>query len=928
MMSYPLSSGSLDVIRLYFSIWDLFLLSANNMPAWREIMNFTHGICAMTLACLVFAGCQSHQNQPESRHAASSLNSVEVPGIRDDGSVLLPNQWSLRPAGKQVEMGDFPVNIALHPSGQYAAVLHCGYGTHEIVVVHLPAGTVISRVPLDNAFYGLLFAPDGKSLFASGAANEVVHRFTFADGFLSAPQKIVLRNAGTRGVPAGLAINEDGTTLYVANVWGHCVNAVDLNTSQVIWEHKFNLPGQEKSYATHAKAAPLDIAAATKRAEVAQDTTKAEDPFPYACVLDEKRGRLYVSLWARAEVAVLDVKTHEEIARWKTEEHPNEMVPGKDGRQLYVANANRNSVSVLDVETGNTIEVLVAAMTDDRNAGAAAGSTKGAAPGFVQTNAPAGNTPNSLALAPDGKTLFIANANINALSVFDVSEPGRSRSLGFIPTGWYPTSVRMTPDAKHLIVANGKGQTSRANRHGPVPGKAEPKTVNEYIGGLLQGTLSIITLPARDKFEERMSQWTAVANSCRPKSVEAYPQEAGHPIPLSPTAPQTPIKYCIYIIKENRTYDQMLGDMPEGNGDPSMCIFGQAVTPNHHALAREFVLLDNFYVDGEVSSDGHEWTMGAYATDFVEKGWPVSYGHNASGKFPYPSEGNFPIATPAGGYLWDRAREAGISYRSYGEFINNAKSTNQPNTCRVAALAGHFDPWYRSFDLNYPDALRADRFLSELGRFEKEGDMPRLQIVRLPNDHTSGTAAGKPTPVAYLADNDLALGRIIEGITRSKFWPQTAIFIIEDDAQNGSDHVDAHRSIAFVISPYTKRRTVDSTMYSTSSMLHTMELILGLKPMSQFDAAAMPMVNAFTAKPDFHPYVCKPVAVDRNARNKKTAWGADLSKKMNFAKEDAADDLILNRVIWHSVKGPDVPMPAPKRAAFLRVASAKDRDDD
>ncbi len=895
-----------------------------------HMMNLTHGIRAMTLACLVFAGCRSDHGQ--SAPGASASPPVEVPGVRDDGSVLLPNQWSLRPVGKQVAVGDFPVNVALHPSGQYAAVLHCGYGTHEIVVARIPAGTIVSRIPLETAFYGLTFSRDGKNLFASGAAGEVVHRFAFADGFLSAPQMIQLRDARTRGIPAGLAVNADGTRLYVANVWGHCVNAVDLTSNQVIWEYKFGLDGQEKAYATNATAAPLDIAAATKRAEVAQDTTQAQDAFPYACALDESRNRLYVSLWARAEVAVLDLKTHTEIARWKTEEHPNEMVLSKTGAQLYVANANRNSVSVLDTETGKTLEVLVAVMMGAKQAGTDLSPASSGAPGFAspdwQTNAPAGNTPNSLALAPDGKTLFIANATINALSVFDVSEPGRSRSLGFIPTGWYPTTVRVTPDGKHLVVANGKGQTSRANPHGPQPGREAPKTVSEYIGGLLQGTISIVTLPSKASFDERMRTWTAVANSCRPKTAEVYPQEAGHPIPLSADTSRTPIKYCLYIIKENRTYDQMLGDMPEGNGDASLCLFGEAITPNHHALAREFVLLDNFYVDGEVSADGHEWTMGAYATDFVEKSWPMSYGHNASGKFPYPSEGNYPIATPAGGYLWDRAREAGVSYRSYGEFVNNAASTNKPNTCRVATLAGHFDPWYRSFDLNYPDALRADRFLAELGRFEKEGDMPRLQIVRLPNDHTSGTAVGKPTPIAYVADNDLALGRVIEGLTHSKFWAQTAIFIIEDDAQNGPDHVDAHRSIAYVISPYTKRRTVDSTMYSTSSMLHTIELILGLKPMSQFDAAAMPMVNAFTAKADLRPYVCKPVTVNLNARNTKLAYGADLSKKMDFTKEDAADDLMLNRVIWHSIKGPDVPMPAPKRSAFLRMPTQKDRDDD
>src|SRR5262245_18934265 len=279
--------------------------------------------------------------------------------------------------------------------------------------------------------------------------------------------------------------------------------------------------------------------------------------------------------------------------------------------------------------------------------------------------------------------------------------------------------------------------------------------------------------------------------------------------------------------------------------------------------------------------------MGAYASDFVEKTWPLSYGHNQHKKFTYPAEGNFKIATPAGGYLWDRAREAGVSYRSYGEFIANGKKTNDPGTTRVAALKGHFDPWYRGFDTEYPDVRRAERFISELKRFEQGGEMPRLQVVRLPNDHTSGTATNKPTPMAALGDNDLAFGMFVEAITRSKFWPQTAIFVVEDDAQNGPDHVDAHRTIAYVISPYVKHRAVDSTMYSTSSMLRTMELILGLKPMSQFDAAARPMFNCFRAKPDLTPYKAEPARVDLNEKNTKHAWRAERSNHMNFAREDA-----------------------------------------
>jgi len=518
----------------------------------------------------------------------------------------------------------------------------------------------------------------------------------------------------------------------------------------------------------------------------------------------------------------------------------------------------------------------------------------------------------------------VANANINAVAVFDVKNVGKSRSLGFIPVGWYPTSVRVTPDGKHLLVANGKGITSKPNRYGPQPGGRElPGTVREYIGSLFKGTLSIIEIPGREKFEEKLKQYTAQAYAGMPKSEMQV--AADNPIPVS-AEQKSPIGHCIYIIKENRTYDQVLGDMAEGKGDGSLCLFPEQVTPNHHKLAREFVLLDNFYVESEVSADGHEWTMGAYATDFVEKSWPLSYGHNKTKKYPYPSEGNFAIAFPAGGYLWDRAKEAGVSYRSYGEFVVNGKTTNDLSYTRVATLKGHFDPHFRGFDTDYPDVKRAERFIEELKGFEEKGDFPQLTVLRLPSDHTAGTTAGKITPTAHVADNDVGLGMVVEAVSHSKFWPETAIFVVEDDAQNGPDHIDAHRTIAFVISPYVKRGSVDSTMYSTSSMLRTMELILGLRPMSQFDAAATPMFNSFTGRRDTRAYKHEPARVDLNAKNTKLAWGSDLSRKMDFTKEDAADDLVLNEVIWRSIKGKDSPMPAPTRAAF--VFSKRDKDDD
>ncbi|MSU28226.1 MAG: YncE family protein, partial [Pedosphaera sp.] len=538
--------------------------------------------------------------------------------------------------------------------------------------------------------------------------------------------------------------------------------------------------------------------------------------------------------------------------------------------------------------------------------------------------------PNSLALTPDEKLLFIANANINTLAVVDVAVRGKSRSLGFIPTGWYPTSVRVTPDGKKLLVANGKGIISKPNPGGPQPGKkSAPGSTVEYIGGLFKGTLSIIELPKRVDFEKQLEKYTATAYRCSPLKRDnsiATARPADSPIP-GKLGEASPIKYCLYIVKENRTYDQVFGDMKEGRGDPKLCLFPERVTPNHHRLARDFVLLDNFYVESEVSADGHEWTMGAYASDYVEKFWPMSYGHNKTKKYSYPAEGNFPIATPAGGYLWDVAAEAKVSFRSYGEFVQNGKKLGDPATARLKSLNGRFDPLYRGFDMDYPDVKRAERFISELKRFEGEGDMPRLQVIRLPQDHTSGTSVGKWTPTACMAENDLALGMLVEAVSKSKFWGQTAIFVVEDDAQNGPDHVDAHRTVAFVISPYTKRGAVDSTMYSTSSMLRTMELILGMRPMSQFDAAATPMFNSFQAKADLRPYATLPANVDVNELNGKLAWGAEKSRKMDFTKEDAADDLLLNEIIWRSVRGPNSKMPAPVRAAFVFTKPVGDDDD-
>jgi DNA-binding beta-propeller fold protein YncE len=788
-----------------------------------------------------------------------------LPGIQADGSIQLPNQWSLKPAGKQLTLGDFPVNLALHPGGKYLAVLHAGMGTHEIMTIDLAKQKVIARVTLDQTWYGLCFSADGKKLYASGAEFEVVHAYNFDKGLLYHHQEIAVAKPTDKFIPGGLAVDAAGKTLYAAGTWGDAVCIVPLTI------------GEGRSTVALGK-----------------------DSYPYACLLEpdakDRPGRLFVSLWNQAAVAVIDVKRKQVIATWPTEKHPTEMVLSPDGKTLFVACANSTKVSVLDTSTSQGRQTIACSL---------------------YPKVPCGNTPNSLSLTPDGQLLFVANADANNIAVFNVIDPDNAKPLGFIPAGWYPTSVRYNPKDKRLYIANGKGIMSRANPQGPQPTIPGRLTVDQYIGRLFRGTLSIVDLPN----EKRMPVLSKQAYACSPLKADlsvAGKVPKGNPIPAKVGDP-SPIKHCIYIIKENRTYDQVFGDMKEGNGDPSLCLFPEKISSNHHKLAREFVLLDNFYVDGEVSADGHEWSMGAYATDFVEKVWPLTYRGSPKKKLNfYPSEGQFdPIERPAGGYIWDRCAEAKVSYRSYGEWVTPGKTPKDPGKAAVKALEGHFDPWFRGWDMNYPDQKRADRFIEELKRFEKAGDLPRLIILRLPNDHTEGTKVGSPTPTAYMADNDLALGRVVEAVSNSQFWKDTAIFVIEDDAQNGPDHVDAHRTVALVVSPYTKRKHVDSTLYSTSSMLRTMGLILGLKPMSQFDAAARPMYHSFQAEPDLTPYKHIVPQTDLNAKNKRGAWGADVSAKLDFSKEDAADDLVLNEIIWKSVRGAKSPMPPPVRAAFV-----------
>lgn len=845
------------------------------------------------LSCLALAACTPQQStcpecpqpEPEPRHEAAFLETMGTvwPGIKDDGSVLLPSGWSLRPAGSQTALGDFPVDLVMHPERPFAAVLHAGYGPHAVSLVHAATGRVLAEVVVPESFAGLAFSHDGRKLAVGGGYDDVVHLFDVDTGrgggqpslknhrvfefpdradFLEGPK----RENPLQRVIGGVAFSADDDTLYVTTTVKAGLARFDVRSGDL--EEEIELP---------ADSFPLDILVAPSG----------------------RRG--FVSLWNAKSVVELRLGGRTKITKTlPTGPHPNDMV--LDGERLFVANANDNTVSVLDAKTGAALETLDSA---------------------IHPGAPNGSTPNALALHEG--LLAVANANTNHVTIFDVSAD-ESRSLGMVPTGWYPTGVGFSggDEGVRLLVTNGKGASSRANRNGPVPGVRVAKPTEEYIARLLQGTLSTIELDpgALPEMTETVLQNTPIqANG---KGVDNEGAPADSPIPTA-VGGDSPIEHVVYIIKENRTYDQVLGDLPQGNGDPSLCLFPRRVTPNHHKLAEQFVLLDNFYVESEVSADGHEWTMGAYATDYVERTWPLLYRGNR--RVPYPAEAAMALGRPEGGYLWDRAKAAGITYRSYGEFVVNGETLLEPATTREPALDGHFDPKFRSYDLSVTDVSRAERFLTELAEFEAKGEFPALTIIRLPNDHTAGTRPGMPTVEAYVADNDLALGQVVEGLSRSTFWEKMAIFVVEDDAQNGPDHVDAHRTIAFVVSPWTRNRGLDQSMYSTASMLRTMELILGLPPMSQFDAAARPMYETFLGTPDTTIFEAEPAQVDLEETNAPDAPLAAASQALPLDAEDQADDIAFNRIIWAAVRGLEQPMPAPVRAAFV-FPEFEDEDED
>jgi DNA-binding beta-propeller fold protein YncE len=905
----------------------------------------------------------------------------------DRPPIMLPSSKMLTAPvpGRIGSTNSFPATMVLSPDRRYAALLNDGYGTQEtlahqsISVLDLKSNRIVeypdarlSDESHQSYFLGMVFSSDCKHLYASvgsltdptgvkpGNTGNGIAVYNFLEGKVSpehfvpiAPQPLSTGKKLAVGLkapphtaipyPAGLAVIADGgrDKLLIANNLSDNVVLLDPATGKVL--QTFDL----------------------------STGNLVPSSFPYTCVATRDGRHAWCTLWNGSEVAELDLPG-DSVARWialKQPEdplapgsHPTAMLLSPDEKTLYVALSNSD---------------LVAAVT----------TASGKLSRFLSTTAPAqkyaGTYPTGLAQSSDGKYLFVADSSLDAIAVFDLSQPIATSNveisqepLGFIPTDWYPSALAVHGD--DLLIATAKGEGTRSNKD---MGKTAYETKHHdhpYIPTLLRGSIARLNIPS---ILEKLPQLT--------QAVERDNLLHADPGTITFAGGQNPIKHVIYVIKENRTYDQILGDLKLGDGDPSLNMYGSDITPNEHKLALQFGVLDNFYDSGEVSGDGHLWSTAAITTDYNEKTWQIAYrGKERTYDFQgqvadeYPLEHNQPdVDDPSTGFLWDNLARNHVSYRDYGEYVNaewcneKRKAANpkqgtpsgQQARCRrtevnqgdplapnvgdphagpspwpwavplfsgvkptKAVLRDHFDPLYPDFNTEYPDQLRADEFLNEFGAYVRardahegpEFEMPSFVLLYLPDDHTGGTRPNLPRPSASVADNDLALGRVVDAVSHSAYWDDTAIFVLEDDAQDGADHVDAHRSIAFVVSKYSPgsaaQPNVEHRFYTTVNMIHTMETLLGLPPMNQNDAYAAVMGQLFSGAGDQPAYK----ADYRNLKNgliyetnKREAPGAKISSKMDFSRPDAAGAARLNRVLWRDQKGP-TPMPAPKHTVF------------
>jgi len=796
----------------------------------------------------------------------SQVKTPDLPGKYKDYT-LLPNGWKLTPTGKQVAIGELPLNMVVTRDEHYAITSNSGMGVNSLSVVDLVTMKEVQRLVINNTWVGLAFGKNDKTLYVSGGNNNRVYVYHFQSGHLTADRSIKVGEKFPKGKISlsGLAYFKKKNLLLAVSQKSNMLYVIDLKSKSVV--NKVQMSGK-----------------------------------CYEIVINHAQTAAYVSLWGKASVAEISLKNYGVTHVYPTGDHPNEMVISRDDSRLFVTNANNNSVSVLDLKNKKTSETLLTTLLPD---------------------VPFGSTPNAVALTSDDKKLIVANADNNYLAVFDVSKKEHAKNLGFIPTGWYPTAVKYLSGKDRIIVANGKGIASRANPDGPNPTLKKPTDWREnYTGTMLKGTLSIMHFPDLKKLGLLSIQVYDNTPYIHKKVNMASDQ---HVIPVGHhSTGSSKIKHVFYIIRENRSYDQVFGDIHKGNSDSSLCLFGRKITPNAHQLALDFTLFDNFYVDAEISADGHNWSTAAYATDYVEKLWPVNYGHRGAS---YDFEGGVPAAAPSSGYIWNDVMSHHKTFRNYGEFLKFQKTDkngnyipNNKDLDNVTCLN------YSGFNLSVSDLTRYKVWKKDFDSLLRINKIPALSLMRLPNDHCWGTRAGELTPQAYVAQNDYALGLIVDKISHSKIWKESIIYVLEDDAQNGPDHVDAHRSVLLVIGPNVKRDFVDHTMYSTSGVLKTIELILGLPPMTQFDLSATPILHSITDSADTVSYTVIPPEIDIHQKNLKSAYGARLSKKLNFTREDAIPDGEYNKILWKAVRGKNAVVPTPVHSAFVMESQTKTDD--
>jgi DNA-binding beta-propeller fold protein YncE len=815
------------------------------------------------------------------RFAVSQHAVQQKVGPLPDGGFLLNSGWAIRPTGQQVSVGTFPMSSAVSKNGKFLLVMNAGYDPPTISVIDVASKKELSRTPVADAWLGLRMDLRSDSFYVGGGTTGKVFEFALdpGTGAVTSKREIpALADLTSKGnaLIGDIALSRDGSYLYAADLYDDAIAVLDLREGKYLGSWK------------------------TGRR-------------PYRVMLAPNGKDILVTAWGDGVICVHDTSNGAITAKIRVGAHPTDMLwidkppPSAEGKSSYTGR--------LFVTASNTNNTYAFGVTADGQLTALETINISTSPMH-----PLGMTPSALATDEKGSKLFVVCSDANAVAQIDISSQ-LSRVEGFIPTGWYPTAVTALKGGE-LAILNGKGLGSHPNPGGPNPSK-RPAAVHaegggtpvEYVGHIQTGTAQFMPMPEDEKLAAFTQ--TVLRNSPykdelleRPMGGEQtayFAKSDGH---------LSPIQHVIYIIKENRTYDQVLGDLAQGNGDKSLVLFGEAVTPNLHQLARDYILYDNFYENADVSAEGHNWASAAIAPDYTVKIWPSEYGHRSK---IYDFEGGEPANTPPAGYIWNNALQAGVSLRDYGQWCTNiplkqVTGTKQIAAVKDASLAPYVDMNYRGFDLEYPDVNRAREFIREWKGVDAAGKTPQLSIVRMGNDHTQGTKAGTLTPFSYNADNDYAVGMVVDAVSHSQAWSSTAIFIIEDDSQNGPDHVDSHRAPVWVISPYTHRGMVDSTMYNQTSVLRTMELIVGLRPMTHFDAAARPMFGSFSQQPDTRPYTAIAPKTSLTERNDVHNSGAAESARMDFSDADLADDDDLNDVLWRAIKHTDPPPPT--RSAF------------